>query len=207
MGGGTLTVNASTGSFNVSLLPSPGFPTLVGSVPGVLRGGLWLSPGNGLALDGSNGGAAGGDGVGTFTAITQMWILAQPETHEDTAWMWVTTFKCYDGPAGPLTFEQTFPNGSSDSSGGSRDMNIPGTAFPSFDTRGWPGDLQLATFYGQNAAQVRTHVIICSSPLLPSSSGSVGMFEHFPSIALNRCVFHALLTRARSKACTHSTSI
>lgn len=53
------------------------------------------------------------------------------------------------------TFEQAFPNGSVDAPGGVRDMNTPGTSFPSLVTSGWAEDLQLVTFYGQNAAEVR----------------------------------------------------
>jgi hypothetical protein len=153
-GGGSLSVDLTTGSYTVGLratsLPAG---LLKGAPPGVLHGGRWLSStaGGGLSLA-SYKQLSGSDGNGAYTGVSLAW--QRSTTAADNVahpWRWVTSFKCYAN--GPLFFRQAFPAGSVDTPGGVRSQDQPSTAFPSFPISTWPQSLRLATFFGQNAAR------------------------------------------------------
>ena len=143
---GSLLVDPSSGwNYSVSVRGA-GLPTLRGAGFRTVRGGRWLSNTDGLVLK-AHETLSGSDGNGEFTGIALEW--GESNT---SSWRWVTSFRCYQ--AGPLVFEQAWPNGSDDGtlSASLRSRDAPSTAFPSFATTDW-NDTQLVTFAGQNAAR------------------------------------------------------
>ena len=91
----------------------------------------------------------GKDQLGEFEMLSLSWAdTARPHTEQ----LWMTSFRCYG--TGPLVFEQAFPVGWTPGCGVSGDVDIPATAFPSFQLDDKASEnLTMITFRGQNAAQ------------------------------------------------------
>ena len=136
-----LRVNSLTGMFDIGGDRLP--VGMVGAAPSIYVAGSWRSVGHGLTLVG-NSRATGQDSLGSFTQIALHWRAATTP--------WVTSFRCHD--SGLLVFRQEFPGGLNGTAGGARDLDVPSTAFPAFDTSGWVrAGLRMVTFFGQNAAR------------------------------------------------------
>ena len=137
-----LRVNATTGAFLITGSGSP-LESVQGVPPSIFVDKSWHGIGHGLTASG-NAIAQGQDSIGRFTQIELQWRAG--------ATPWITSFRCHDN--GQLIFDQSFPQGINGSAGGVRDLDVPSTSFPTFNTTTWANaGLRLATFFGQNAAR------------------------------------------------------
>lgn len=147
--GGSLTVDTKRGNYSVDIEGAPTLPQLIGAPPQILQDGAWLAANDGLDHVSAEP-VSGADGNGDYVGVSVLWTI---KGGDHTKWSWETSFRCY--AAGSLVFRQAFAHGSNDTlaSASLRHRDQPSSAFPSFQTAGWPQSLRLATFCGQNAAR------------------------------------------------------
>lgn len=148
--GGTLRVNTGTGAFSVMV---EGMQTIHSAPYEVwFDGKLYSTKDASLLLRNSTHGEMKKDPIGESQSLALTWSSSDASAG---GLSWVTTFRAYT--SGPMVFEQAFPLGWTSGLGERSDVDVPATAFPSFQLDdSITKDLTLVTFRGQNAAQT-TH--------------------------------------------------